>query len=574
MGWFFGIYTPDHNINTGEFKQFHTPTSNIITSPGMYLAFGGIHETCLYEVSDDLQSGWVVTGLGIHSSESESNFLTVKDWRNIMSSDTVQTDTLDGHFIAFRWNNHGIEFFTDQLGLRTAYFGKRDDLICFSTRLDWVARVTHRNEINRSALGCRWLLFNQIGYESCVHGIERLGPSGHCVIRNNHIVKSSYRPWLPASGRGDFRAHDRLESLVNAAGESGRTISLGLSGGLDSRTILAILLGGRKYNFAVHTFGEPADPDVLIAQRIARIFGIQWHYFNDPLPEPGTLVTLAKSFVSQNLLVEPVSSVLRLRYYPLQYNRNQIIIDGGFGEIARRQYLNRIARLGRKALREKDIPKLFKLMRVNRADIFNPEYIRELEDGAQQSITDAIDRMPSIDETGVGNFLDLFSVRTRVPNYGSPEQGRSDTESVNYMPLVQPSYLNAIFDLNISLRKNGKIYRNIIDTKKPELKRFPLIKAGTTYPYHLKTIGAWAYTGLKNRITQPYTDPTPGRFLLHIGDFVMDTLHSDEVRNTTIYDYRKIVHTVEKFYKGETHATNYVDWWLTFELWRRSLLSL
>lgn len=203
------------------------------------------------------------------------------DWRNLLLSDTLQIDKLDGHFVVLRWNKNQIELFTDQLGLRTAYYGTCNEGLCFSTRLDWVARKTGKHEINEASIGGRWLLFNQLSYESCVKGIERLGPSAHVVIKDGVVIKHESYPWLPQfGGGGDERVKMLLESFVHAATENGHAVSLGLSGGFDSRTLLAILMADRSAKFSIHSFGDPMDPDVRISESIAREFGLQRQYFH------------------------------------------------------------------------------------------------------------------------------------------------------------------------------------------------------------------------------------------------------------------------------------------------------
>jgi hypothetical protein len=208
---------------------------------------------------------------------------------------------------------------------------------------------------------------------------------------------------------------------------------------------------------------------------------------------------------------------------------------------------------------------------LKRAEIFNSEYTVELERSAMKSLEEVLEDMPSLKKTGIENFVDLFSVRTRVPNFGGPEQARSDAYIVNYMPMVQPSFLKAIFRIDFKLRVNGKIYRSIIQEKKPELKRFPLVKSGLTYPFYLNTSSAWIFYKIKSKISKRYIDATPDSFLTQLKDYVLDLALSSEVRNYEYYDYKQIVYNVEQYYEGHKNLRSYVDWWLTYELWRKSL---
>ena len=153
------------------------------------------------------------------------------------------------------------------------------------------------------------------------------------------------------------------------------------------------------------------------------------------------------SFVAQTLLVEPSTSYMKLRYISKLRKDVRMMIDGGFGEIARRQYLNRVVTFGRQALLTRDTTRLLQLMRSHRADIFSAEVSRLLENGAFNSLEKILDEMPAVEKIGVENFADLLAVRTRVPNTGASEQARIDTEILNFVPLVQPSFLRAVFGI-------------------------------------------------------------------------------------------------------------------------------
>jgi hypothetical protein len=78
---------------------------------------------------------------------------------------------------------------------------------------------------------------------------------------------------------------------------------------------------------------------------------------------------------------------------------------------------------------------------------------------------------------------------------------------------------------------------------------------------------------VKNKIKIPYSDLTQIFFLRSLKDFILDIVHSNEVKNYDYYDYKKIQTNVNAFYKGEIKFANFIVWWLTFELWRRSLFN-
>ena len=474
--------------------------------------------------------------------------------------------------MVLRWNGDCVECFTDQLGLRTVYFGKCAAGQCISTRLDWVAQAIGQGGIDFASLGSGWLMLNQFSYASYVLGIDRLGPGGYALFRAGSRIRSSNTPWLPSFQPGEAQdAIESLNALLECAVERRQTISLGLSSGLDSRLLLACLMSAHRGRFVTHTFGDPADPDVRIATRIAKTLGLEQQYFNEPLPAIDTCISAMRSFVAQTNLVEPGSLSLKLRYFPKIREQCTLMIDGGFGEIARRQFLNRVVRRGRTALRSKHIPRLLTLMRSPRADMFSPEVTTKLESGARESLAEALEAMPPLSEIGVENFADLFSVRMRIPNYGGPGQARLDAEILNFMPLAQPSFLRSVLRIPVKDRSNAKFHTEIIGRLSPELNRFPSAKSGFTHRFGLSTNSTWLLTKMKLTLMNGYCDPAPHEMLAHIREYVLDTAHSKYVTANPIYDSQKVLDALGKYYKGELRLKDTVDWWLTFEIWRRSL---
>ncbi len=88
-----------------------------------------------------------------------------------------------------------------------------------------------------------------------------------------------------------------------------------------------------------------------------------------------------------------------------------MIIDGGFGEIWRREFANRLLLLGRKALLEKDFKRIYSILKHNKADIFSEEVLKEMEKGTIEQIEKLFEEMPDVAKIGPANWIDIFSIR-------------------------------------------------------------------------------------------------------------------------------------------------------------------
>lgn len=571
MSWIFGVISKSLPLETiKKLKNTHAQPIHKIETNNIYIAAGGIKPTCNFGYFSE-SSGWFVVGLGIKKETESFRFQTSADWQSILSVDEMKLTELDGHFVIIKWQPNQIKFFTDQLGLRTIYFAETDNGIAFSTRLDWIAHWLGSCQIDFEAFGAHWLTFNQISSDSLIKGIKRLGPGGIALCTPT-VIKMENKPWQPSTISAEKKPEEleeSLKTLIQPAMEKNYTLSLALSGGLDSRVLLSLLLAEPQQSFALHTFSHPSDPDVIIAKRIAKDNNLQQVYFDDPIPKLEDCLAQLKEFIGQTGAGETASAFMKLRYYPIIHSQNKFIIDGGFGEIWRRQYLNRLLRRGRKALNRGNPSLIYPYLLRHRASIFNQDIRKVMLKGIENQIEELFKTMPKINEIGEENFLDLMAIRTRFPNSGCYEQARMDCEVLNYMPYAQPSFLQQLFETPIQLRRNGKLFHQIILKHYPSLAKYPLVKNNTTYPFYFSTIPAWVWTKFKAKLGLSFFDPSRLEFLSVMKEYILDIVNSNEIKNYPAYDYPAIKSLVEQFYAGKKELANEVDWWLTFELWRQ-----
>ncbi len=573
MSWIFGFVGPHLSSESMSHFQALHPEPNFASHSAMvYFAVGGLPETCFYGSFSSQQpdAQWAVSGIGLERGGQYCRFLNEADWRQILSAASPQLRKLDGHFIAIKRKPQSVECFTDQLGLRTLFLFPVNGGTVFSTRLDWIAALRRQNEVDFAVCGSNWLIFNQIGYGAFLKNVRRLGPNGF-VSLSPTSAQLRDTLWTPDLGHNDQDFVETLEAFLSPVMSGEHAISLGLSGGLDSRTLLALLASKQRTDFCLHVFGIPEDPDVRISRAIARDENLLQDYFNDPLPEGPRCMQLLHDYASQTQFIEPASTILKLRYCSQLYNRKKIVIDGGFGEIARRQFLNRLLLKGKSALHGGDPMSIYPYLRVQRPAIFIPEVLQMMRQGVEEQIASLWREMPPIHDFGSENFLELWAIRTRLANAYGFEQSRLDGECMSYMPFAQPSLLNCLFKTAVAMRKNGRLFRQLIRQRFPRLARYSLVKGATTYPFYFSTVPAWAWTKLKTKLGRTFTDTGAIEFLHKSAAEVQDLVNSNSVKSYPAYDYPFIRSMVEKFYRGQTEVAAQVHWWLSFEMWRRAV---
>jgi hypothetical protein len=93
----------------------------------------------------------------------------------------------------------------------------------------------------------------------------------------------------------------------------------------------------------------------------------------------------------------------------------------------------------------------------------------------------------------------------------------------------------------------------------------------TTYPFNASSVQSWLYIYAKRRLGLVYRDDSRHLFLQRIREYVFDLLHSESARTFAAYDYKKVDAAITRYYQGERVFAEMVDWWLTFEIWRRGV---
>jgi len=478
--------------------------------------------------------------------------------------------------VAISWDNNYATIQSDVLGLRDIYIGENEDGIFFSTNVVWLSKLINL-EIDFNEFSSRWLLFNQISDKSIFKGIHRIVAGKKVIINLSNNLNIEYKDynWLPSSIKKEFGVEEysaKLSSLIYLNLSKEKHLSLSLSGGMDSRVILSYLLKNKEINFDTHTFGDPNHPDSEIARSIAKGFGIGHEQFSQGIHDAEKSIEDIREYTSQTLVNNAASAVLQLQNYSYLKGRNVVLIDGGFGEIWRREFFYKLYLRGKKALLEGDVKKIIPHLMLHRADIFNNETSEVMAHGIEAQLNELFTKLPSIRKDSIGNWLDVFAIKTRLTNYYSHEQARLDNYLTSVMPFLQPSIMMDLFNMPTSLRQNGKLFRKIIKSNSPELEKYALAKGISTHPYFLNSLQSriWGIARKKLGFVS-YQNKNSDILLKNLKEYVFDAVNSRAVKETSYYDYTKVKNIVDRYYNGDLSYSGELDWWLSFELFRQSI---
>lgn len=540
-----------------------TTAALAVSTDGFALSLPGSPTTVIGP--ETLPFTFAVSGTGLFRERGRVRILAADDWAERLAPDEPRLGDLNGHYIAVRRRGNRTELFSDRAGLRTVYIGRTEYGWIFSSRLDVVCRDVPDAGIDWRTFGSRWLLLQQCSHRSPVRGAVKLPPNGRFRVENGSLTVTS-SPWMKFDGVTD--AETVAGTIAAFTAPMDRTVSLGLSGGLDSRVLLSVALSS-KVPFAVHSFGERTDADVALAERIAAREGVPFNHLQQPFPSRDRCVALMQEYVRTSNLVDGAASSVRLDQYPLIIG-GAVMLDGGNGEILRRQFLQRAAVTASDDLRHRRTERLFPAFTLRRADIFSGPFLREMRSGAEEDLHASLHSLPPPDEIGLADFLDGWSALFRIPVVACDEQGRLDGILTNYMPFSQPDLLQLAVRLPERERRNNRLMKRIIREHRPSLARFPLVKNGVRYPYRLTTLQARAWSALARRFAHS-ADPFLHRFLDAVKEFALDTLGSAATARYDAYDLAAVRRAVEGYYRSERRYGGTVNWWLAFEVWRQGI---
>jgi len=561
MSWFTGIVLKQNTLSP-KIKDYLTGLGEVIYEGERVFLFGGSPSGKNYfSGGEGAVPAWVVAGMGLKSVSNGVRFLNKKEWQQKMALNEVP---VNGHFAIAVIEEENVRLYTDTPGLRDIYITDLPDKIIFTTKLQHIALFTELKP-DFVHLGSTWNSINKITDESIYKGVNRLVKGARAVINRrvgkSDIIKEEWIPKFTERKEAADEFTDKLSELINIEDEE---MLLGLSGGMDSRVLLSVLLANNKINWSAHSTGRDTDSDSSIPSEMANVLLFPHKKFSDEFESGPDDIPKMEEFSFLTGINHPVSSYFSLKITDVLQKENKVLIDGGFGEIYRREYFNRILWKGRFGLANRRSDVIAQAISYERGDVFIKEISELLRDGVDYEISALMLKLPDPVDIGLENWVDLFALKTRLINYYAPEQSRLDGKVINYMPFVQSSLLEKLFEIPLSLRKNGKLFRQIIKKKAPVLTEFPLAKGGRLYPFSTGTLQARLLTRFLKKNGAEKKGPLSLPFMK---EYVMDRIQSGDVINDSFYDYKKIAIMAERFYnKGERGEGIALEWWLSFEM--------
>ncbi|MDP8211206.1 MAG: hypothetical protein RAO94_06575 [Candidatus Stygibacter australis] len=559
MSWFAGVFNSnqlsviDYQIKCFCDYEFEFRTNNL-------LLWSDKNNTNISQNSDRLK---ILCGIVLQN--------TSDNWKMIETAwlSEYECSSCCGHYIGLEYTPKGITIYNDKFGLRELYYFQDDETgtIYFSTRMDILLNWRDDNVIDWEEFGSYWLNRDPLGKGYFIKGIKRLNQAGRIRISNNQIHKTNGKwtaePEEKYSNENLNIIIDNLVELLKAPDNSGYQTELALSGGYDSRSLLAIMKH-TGIDFEAITWGRADHPDVILAKELAKITGICHKCIFNDIVEDDNSWQRFYDYCGRTQLVVMGTAVFELYHYH-EIDKARVLLDGGSGEYIRRCLNANLEYRGRQAIIDKNAAQILRYMPRVRVDIFGEEQLQSMREGLLSRAEKAVSEMPDASKVGIGNWIETWDVRQRVSNISSRSQQVLDDIIKNYMPYIQPQIIEAAMKIPANIRAKNKILEEILIKYAAELRKLPTIRNGLRMRYGIGRIEGKLRAVLQKEIS--YSNDTNRRFLVKYKDRIND-MASECQKLSDIYEPEKVNNLIRRYYQ-EGSGENEVIWWLSFEVYRQ-----
>jgi asparagine synthase (glutamine-hydrolysing) len=394
---------------------------------------------------------------------------------------------------------------TDLMGCRHLYWYQGDRWAGVSTSLLALARCAGAAP-DWEALAIRSTLGFHLGTSSPFAEIRKLGPGGACALEGGRVGISQYSDPRPEPSAAAHSSAGLVRPLVRFLREQGERYAdlkpvIELSGGLDSRVLLASIPETRRSGLRAVTLNQPGAKDGQIARQLAAATGLD--HCLVPMTEIGDLTPAGAWALVRAAAARDDCSSNPVSHAVLDWAEEHIGTDprihGAGGEIARgfyylgqRQHARATPALSARLARWR----LMTNEAVDAACLGNG-----LARWGRATTARAVEEVLS----GYGcdwlRSTDEFYTWERVVRWAGLRLSASSTERTVLSPLLAPEFVAVARACPPTLKRNSRFMAMILSELDPDLARMPLdtgyIPARLAAPAVLARARSYPVTGKK-----------------------------------------------------------------------------
>jgi len=372
-----------------------------------------------------------------------------------------------GRFVLFHHDTDETTVVSDPLGLREIYYCEtNNEVVCGSQpnlinqysspflgiTKDKNVRKFKEHDLKVPSRSNYW-----IGTATYFSSVKHMPPNHALQVES----RKTFRYWptsrLPKKDLSTVvnKSVEFLQGIIDSA-QSRRPLSMAITAGLDSRTLLAM---ARQHAQGIHLFvnqhpfQSSSSPDIAIPKRITKHLGLEFHVNNIP-PNAAKVDKEYREIYFQNTFLARNESLQAIAFMD-QAGYGAFLNLCGVGEIGRTRFV---------------IPK-GEIDHYRLAYLYGHRYSPYAVDQCEKWLKD---NSAMVENSGL-NPLTLFYWEVDLGNWGATENSFSDIAYEEFNP-YNSHYLLELFlslDPEFTTYDDNILFREIIQASWPELLQFP-----------------------------------------------------------------------------------------------------
>ncbi len=561
MSWLYGYLSTTH---IQEKKRLRTPLFTF-ESETVSIHAGGTGKNLLCFDHPNLAKHKVfVLGDPILRNGDDYSYPLASDWAEMLQ-DKSKISNLDGHWLLLIAGPERISAYNDPLAKRSLFIHKARDYYFFCSELPLI-KEAGLAQLDPYKFGAYWhSLFppHKRRYapstQSYFKDVEMLYQGGRLELTRRGM-EMQCSPFIPQNEPGDM--DKRMQNLCLLPLKNNLKVCVGLSGGLDIRALLAILIDSGMPFDTVH-FGTNEGADYNISRQIATDFKLPFRFIPDQQATRGW-DSACEYLYKRGFGYNPASSAL-MGYFPILGADADVFLDGMYGELFRFRsmfaHFYSIINSGKA-----DFRSFGNYLYMQPETFFIPEINRILYTGFWDSLKAAVAELPPPETMPKPLWMNLFYVRFSPRTINYPDLCDLDLNIRNHMPFLQSSVIEQHWHYGMFKQYNEGLHRGLINKYEPRLRRYPLAIGGESASYFYRTFALKARIALEQRIRKPSSISRTERFLQDHQAEVLDLAESRMVKEDAWLDHQKIHTILKAYYLGDNAKMNALLSFISYSL--------
>ncbi len=489
-----------------------------------------------------------------------------------------------------------LEVVNDRFGLIPLYYSRINEKdLAFATEVKGILEVpgVDRTRDDRSISDC-FTYGYPLGTRSLFESITLLSPGSilSLDLRSRKVELTrywDYRELFVHRGLYDERVTDEevVDALVDSVRKRTEThldvLGLSLSGGLDTRSILAAMMG-RARGVRSYTLGLKGCQDELFAAGIAKVAGTDHEFVELGAQYLGDFEAIANEMIRLSdgmFFPHEATELLALEYF--QKGQFKVLLRGHGGEMAKASlaYPPMVEPTTMDMSRRYDVlTRLF--YKVNLVtpdtswkDLFSPDYYELTKDAAFHSLEEACG--PAVDSMAPADAFLYYYLDSYIRRFGVLSLSIFKPAVEIRMPYVDHGFLGALLKIPPHRRWAGEIHRKLVKKCQPAMVKVPDSNTGAPLdadPLRLFIIDK--YTAVLRKLSvsgyRHYTEFQKWQ-REQFRDAIEGIIFSKEAKERGIFNMPQLRNIFQRHIAGVGEHAHLLGTAVGIELWHRQFVD-